>query len=266
MRKLLVQLLIIVAVFFAVLWLFNRPNWMKIFHVEEVTQTTEEKLGKLYWDFFKTLETEETKDSIIAPVDSLLSHICDRNEIDREKIKLHFIRKDEVNAFALPDNHLVIYTGLISDCENEGELAGVIAHELAHMEKGHIMRKLTKEIGLSVLISMTGGQGSPEIIRQAIKILTSTAYDRNLESEADKIGVDYLIKAGIDPESFATFLYRLSAQEKNLPKQVFWVSTHPGSEERSKAILDYASGKTFTEAAVLDSMAWQRLQKHLNMN
>lgn len=96
-------------------------------------------------------------DTVLAPLDSLLSHLCEANDIERDKIKLHVVQSNEVNAFAFPDNHLVVFTSLIAKCENQEELCGVMAHEIAHMQKGHIMKKLVKEVGLSALVGMASG-------------------------------------------------------------------------------------------------------------
>ena len=263
MLKPILQFGAIAALFFLVWFGLDRIDWMTIFQVEKTTKNIEEKLGDLYWDILKKVNDEITDKDVVAPIDSLLTRICERNDIDREKIKLHLVDKDEVNAFALPDYHMVVYTGLIEDCENEAELCGIIAHELAHLEKGHIMQKLVKEIGLAVLISMTSGNGSPEIIKQAVKVLTSSAYDRKLETEADLTGAEYLINAGIDPEAFAAFMFRMSEQEKSLPDQLYWVSTHPGSEERTQAILDYIEDREVKVEMILDSTQWNMLKENL---
>ena len=100
---------------------------------------------------------------------------------DREIIKVHVLNKDEINAFALPNGHLIIYSGLINNSGNQEELTGVICHEIAHIELNHVMKKLIKEIGLSVLISMTTGKGGSEIIKETAKMLSSSAFDRKLE-------------------------------------------------------------------------------------
>jgi predicted Zn-dependent protease len=229
MLKPLLQLALMAICFLGLWFGLTRIDWMTVFNVEEKSQNAEKKLGELYWDILKNMHEEITDKEVTASVDSLITRICTRNDINSEKIKLHLVAKDDINAFALPDYHIVVFSGLIQACENEAELCGVLAHELAHLEKGHIMDKLVKEIGLSVLLSMTTGSGSPEIIRQAIKVLTSSAYDRKLESEADRVGVDYLINAGIDPEGFAELMFRMAADEKDLPDHLFWITTHPGS-------------------------------------
>ena len=263
MKKILIELVISVSLILAV-WLgLSRVDWMKLFNIEQVTQNTEEKIGDLFWKMLKSSETEISSDSIVSPVDSMLTRICTANTIDREKVKLHLLRKDEINAFALPNNHLVIYSGLIAACENEAELYGVIGHELAHMEKNHVMNKLIKEVGLSVLISMTTGNGNADVIKEAIKHLSSTAYDRSLETEADLAAADYLMKAGIDPEPFANFLYRLADETKHLPSQIYWISTHPESKERAEKIIEQIKGKSFPKAEAKDSLRFERLKERL---
>jgi predicted Zn-dependent protease len=236
---------------------------MKLLDIEQTTQNTEEKIGDLFWKMLKSSETEISSDSIVAPVDSMLTRICTTNSIDRKKVKLHLLRKDEINAFALPNNHLVVFSGLIAACENEAEFYGVIGHELAHMEKNHVMNKLVKEIGLSVLISMSTGNVNAEVIKETLKHLSSTAYDRSLETEADLTAADYLINAGIEPEPFANFLYRLADETKNLPNQIYWISTHPESKERAEKIIEHIKGKSFPKAEAKDSLRFERLKERV---
>ncbi len=259
-KKAGLQFLIIIVLFFSILFGLSRINWLSVFKVEQRTQSIEQKLGKVFWKLYSETEEEITSKEITHSIDTLVGVICRKNSIDKSKIKIHILRKDEINAFTLPDNYLVIYSGLITSCENEAELMGVLAHEIAHMEKNHVMKKLVKEIGLSVLISMTSG-GSGEAIKEAAKLLSSTAYDRDLESEADLTSVDYLLKASIDPEQFANFLYRFSEVEKNIPEQAFWISTHPRAKERAEAIIEYLKDKTVTKKLVLNVEQWKRFKE-----
>lgn len=261
MKKILIELVFTVAMMAAVWFGLSQIDWMKLLKIEQTTHDTEEKIGDLFWEMLKTSETEIVSDSVVSPIDSMLTRICTANAIDRKKVKLHLLRKDEINAFALPNNHLVIFSGLIEACENEAELYGVIGHELAHMEKNHVMNKLIKEIGLSVLISMTTGNGNASAIKEAIKHLSSTAYDRKLETEADLSAADYLIKAGIDPESFANFLYRLADETKHLPSQIYWISTHPESKERAEKIIEHIQNKNIPKAEVNDNLGFERLKE-----
>jgi predicted Zn-dependent protease len=264
MKKILTELLVTVMVILAVWFGLSQVDWMKLFNIQQTTQNTEEKIGDLFWKMLQNSENEITSDSIVAPVDSILTRICKANLIDRKKIKLHLLRKDEINAFALPGNHLVIFSGLIPACQNEAELYGVIGHEMAHMEKNHVMNKLVKEVGLSVLISMSTGNGNSEAIKSAIQKISSSAYDRKLETEADLIAVDYLEKTGINPEPFANLLYRLADQTKNLPSQIYWISSHPESKERAEKIIERIKGKDFPKAEVTDSLRFESLKVKVN--
>ena len=257
--KLILKFLFLVGLFFASWFALRQIDWMTVLNVPKMTKSTEEKLGELFWDLFKQTEDQVHSREVEGNIDTLVTHLCRKNNIDRSNIKLHVVRKDMVNAFTLPDDHMVVLTGLIDATENEAELMGVLAHEMAHMQKNHVMKKLMKEIGLSVLISMTNG-GSGEAIRQAVQTISSTAYDRDLEREADITAVDYLINANVDPEGFATMLYRMSDKEKHIPRQLFWITTHPDSKERAEAIIAYVKGKSFEKKAVLSKGLWEELK------
>lgn len=263
MKKILIEFLLSVALIAAVWFGLSRVDWMNLLNIEKTTEATEEKIGDLFWKMLKNTEREISTDSIVAQVDSMLTKICKANSIERSSVKLHILLKDEINAFALPNHHLVIYSGLISSCENEAELCGVIGHELAHMEKNHVMNKLVKEIGLSVLISMSTGNGNADVIKEAIRQLSSTAYDRKLETEADLTAVEYLEKAEIDPEPFANFLYRLADDTKQLPRQIYWISTHPESKERAEEIINNIKNKDYPPSEKIDSLRFEQLKEQI---
>ena len=262
MKKVIVELLIIACIFVTFWFALSKLDWMSIFRIEQISQRTEKKIGDLFVDIIKKSEIEITSSSVRYPIDSMLTRICVKNNIDKKQIKYHIIQKDEINAFALPNNHIVIYTGLIKACENESELCGVLCHEMAHLQKKHVMNKLIKDVGLSVLISMANGNGNGEMIKKTIQHLSSTAYDRNLESEADITAVDYLVKANIDPEPFANFLFR-QADEEKIPSQLYWISTHPESKERSQKIIAHIKSKSIIKAPILEDSTWKLLKKKL---
>lgn len=106
-----------------------------------------------------------------------------------------------------------------------------------------------------------GGQ-SGEVLRSTAKLLSSTAYDRTLESEADKTAVFYLLQSGINPEPFGEFLFRLSKEEE-LPSLTEWVSTHPDSEKRSIQICNWAKegSNNIRFVKILSMKTWKTLQQ-----
>ena len=259
----MIQGIVVLASFFSTWFLLQQVDWMTVFRVEKITEKTEQKLGELFWDFFKRTEKEITDQFVTNTIDSLLTKLCVSNNINKSQIKIYVLDMNEVNAFALPNGRIVIYSGLILAAENHEELSGVISHEIAHIELNHVMKKLMKEIGLTVLISMTTGGSGTDAIREAVKILSSTAFDRNMEREADIKAVDYLIKANIDPEPFAHFLYKLSDSESNVMSYLSWINTHPDSKERSKYIIEHSMNIIQNAEPVITQRTWDMLKGKL---
>ena len=261
-NKTLFQGLILVIAFFAMWFGLSKLDFVGFFEIEKHTTSAENKIGDLIWDQIQETETVVTNDSIVKTLDKLILPICNANGIQRDSLKIHIVEKDEVNAFALPNNHLVVYTGLITDCQKQEALQGVLGHEIAHIENNHVMKKLSKEIGLSVLISATTGGKGGEIVKQVLSTLSSSAYDRTLEKEADMESVKYLLKADINPEPMADFMYEL-AQQQETPDAFAWIATHPESEERAKYILDYLKGKKYQKKQTLTELNWKAFQEQV---
>lgn len=265
MKKALFQGIVTIALFFASWFAMNQIDWVSLFEIQQATDTTEEKIGELFWEITQSTEKENTSPLVKSAVDSIVTKICKENKIERKSIKVHIIEKDDINAFALPNGHLIIYTGLILNSANQEELSGVIGHEIAHIQLNHVFKKLVSEIGLSVLIAMTTGNSNTETIKAALKMLSSTAFDRSLEKEADMKAIEYLMKAKINPEPFANFLFKLSDKENEVTSYLTWISTHPASKERSKYIIESIQGKKLESKSVLAKSTWLTLQEKLKL-
>lgn len=240
-RKFIRQLLVSLLVFAAMLFAFSRIDWMEVFKLRR--SIIEKKLDSVHWELFTPSGTLVGNKMLTAPLDSLLSILCQANGMKRDKVTLYLIRSDEVNAHACPGNRLLVHTALIESCRNAEELCGVLAHELAHIQCGHIMQKLAKEMGTTAMVALIGGNSGTEALAEIMRILSSTAYDRTLEREADRLAVRYLLCAGIDPRPFGEFLERL-AEEENRPSLTEWISTHPNSKERSRLVYSLSDRKS----------------------
>jgi len=263
MKKIFTQGIIIIVLFFSTWFVLRQVNWMTFFKIHKVANKTEEKLGELFWDIFEKSEKENINPFVASSIDSIVTKICSENDINKQTIKVHLFDKDEINAFALPNGHLLIYSGLVLASDNQEELSGVICHEIAHIQLNHVMKKLIKEVGLSVLISMTTGQGGTEIIKETAKLLSSSAFDRSLEKEADIKAIEYLINAKINPEPFANFLYKLSQNEHEAMKYLSWTNTHPASKERAEYIIEYSKNKKTKYEPILSMDTWGKLKEKL---
>ncbi|WP_293892256.1 M48 family metallopeptidase [Flavobacterium sp.] len=261
-KKILLQAVLLVASFFLVWFGFSQVDFMKMFKVEKRTENMEHKLGDMIWKQIEDSEDIVTNDTIVKSLDKLLKPLCDANDIDQDSLKVHIIKKDEINAFALPNNHLVVYTGLIKDCKRQEALQGVLGHEIAHIENHHVMKKLSKEIGYSVLLTAAGGSKGGQMAREILKTLSSSAYDRSLEKEADIASVKYMIEAKIDPRPMADFMYQM-AQDIRIDKSMYWIADHPESEERAKYILEYIKGKKLKSNPTLSEKDWKTFQEQV---
>lgn len=157
------------------------------------------------------------------------------------------IDSDETNAFALPGGFMYVNTGLILVAQNEAELAGVMAHEIAHVAARHATRQKTRSnlIGLASIPLIFAGGGAGFAIQQALRLavpLTMMRFSRSFEAEADYLGLEYLYKAGYDPQAFISFFEQVEAQEKKTPgKLTTALSTHPPTIDRLKNTQDEIS-------------------------
>jgi predicted Zn-dependent protease len=261
--KALPQLVLFVSVFFSTWFLLDRVDFMGALDIGQFSRDNERKLGDLIVETITSEHPELGADSVKGLTAEVLSRLCESNGIPDSSIRLMIVENGDVNAFALPDHRLVVYSGLIAYCRNPEELAGVVGHEMAHIEHHHVMKKLVKEVGISMLVTIAGGQSGGEILRQTVKTLSSTAFDREQESDADTTAVRYMARAGIDPEHLASFLYRLSQEKNDVPKSLEWISTHPNTSDRAAEILKLKNAATFTVRPIADSLAWSAYQRRV---
>jgi predicted Zn-dependent protease len=247
MNKTLFRFLLIVLVGMAIYAGLKEIPWKKIFHIDDVNIEIGKEFGDQMWDAIQQQETLDTNERNNHLVDTLVDIICLQtggnkgkgNQLKREDFKVHVIVKDQVNAFAMPGGHLVVHTGLIEACKSPEQLAGVLAHEMTHITQEHVTKKLVKEVGLGVLASIVGGNG--EIVREVLRHLSSTAYDRSLEKEADLMGAEMLHNVGINPEGMAEFMdYMANLPESKAMENLDWLSTHPDSKDRATEIREAA--------------------------
>ena len=257
MRKIILQTLALVLLFWGAYKLLERIDWIKILHIEAISKYSEDKLGELMWQSILNEHELSYDNTLNSTVDSLVRVICRANDLPAEDYKIHVVRNVEANAFAMPGRYILIYTGLIAQSESAAELAGVIAHELAHINLNHIEQKLMREIGLGMLIGMTTGNSEPGMIQNAIQLLASTAFDRDSEKQADITAVSYMQQAQQNPEHFARILLRISKENPGI--KLSWISTHPESIKRATYIRNHIARNESNFVELMDSEAWKKI-------
>lgn len=180
------------------------------------------------------------------------------------------IDSDEVNAFALPGGFFYVNKGLILAADNEAEVAGVMAHEIAHVAARHAMENQAKgmlaEIGLLAGSIFLGGIGGM-LINNAAQfgaLLGFMKFNRSAETEADVLGVQYLYAAGYDPNAMSTMFEKLSAKNKKKPGTISRLfASHPQSIDRMEATRVLVSRFPEKEEYVLSTSEFQRVKARL---
>ena len=169
-----------------------------------------------------------------------------RNSDAQVPFTIKVVDDDEVNAFALPGGFFFVNSGLIKLAETESELAGVMAHEIAHVTARHGTRQATKGqianyASIPLAIFLPGGwlgYGIYQGVQLAVP-LTFLKFSRGYEKEADFLGLQYLYKSGYDPTSMITFFERIQAQQKRKKSAaVKAFSSHPPTGKRIELIQD----------------------------
>lgn len=196
------------------------------------------KIGKQY-----AMEVEKGSHIITDPVVSEYVNRIGQNIVKNSDCKVPFtvkvIDSDEINAFALPGGFFFVNSGLILAADDEAELAAVMAHETAHVCAHHAMRQMTRanymqiaSIAPMIFIGGWTGYGIYEAASIAVPV-TMLKFSRDFEAQADYLGIQYMYRAGYDPEAMITFFEKIEDLQKHKPGAVAKVfSDHPQTPDR----------------------------------
>jgi len=199
--------------------------------------------GKQY-----SMEVEKSSHLVTDPVVVEYINRVGQNLVKNSDAKFPFTIKvldtDEINAMALPGGFFYVNSGLILACDSEDELAGVMAHEISHVAAHHAAREMTKlnymQIGSIPLMIFTQGTWTGYGIYEAAQLavpMTFLMFSREYEAEADYLGIQYMYRAGYDPQGMVSIFEKLSALEKHKPGALSRAfSDHPATPDRIAAV------------------------------
>src|SRR6202522_4307223 len=179
-------------------------------------------------------------DSVVTEYVNRIGQTLVRNSDAQVPFTIKVIDSDVVNAMALPGGFFYVNSGLILAADEEAELAGVMAHETAHVCAHHAAREMTRmnyaEIGSIPLIIFTQGSWTGYGIYEATQLavpISFLEFSREFEAEADWLGLQYMYKAGYDPQAFIQFFEKIDALEKHKPGTLAKVfADHPRTPDR----------------------------------
>ena len=166
------------------------------------------------------------------------------------------VEDKSINAFAVPGGHTYVNTGLIKAADSETELAAVMAHEINHVVARHSTRQMTQQYGYQLVVGLLlGSQG--DIAKLAADLFGkagSLYYSREMESEADSLGVETMYKAGYNPQGMVTFFKKLEAVGQREPSKIAqFFSSHPQTSERIQEIQQEITAKYPAKSFTADS-------------
>ncbi len=182
-----------------------------------------------------------TDPRVTAVVQEMVDRIGEHGAVEGFEYRVDVIRNDEVNAFALPGGQMMVYTGLLERAESPDQVAGVMAHEIAHVTMRHSMNQLAARAGLGLVVVLVLGDisGWMALAGEAAVLVASNSYSRDQESNADVEGARMLAAAGLNPKGLIGFFELLKLEPgSEMPEGLQWLSTHPEHQARIDRLND----------------------------
>ena len=226
--------LVLLAYFFLLPWMVNKA-------VENFPSDYENKFGKVMFDQVKASEKwDSTQTKLLNDFFESLHFKSNYN------IEILCVKKDEVNAYAMPGGFIVVYEGILKKMKSEEELAGLLAHEFSHIKLKHTLKSTFNNIGFSALLQLVFvgfDESLIGLLGNQTEQLRQLHYSRTLEQEADENGFNLMKEQSLDPNGMVNLFERLKAESSNNVPSI--LSTHPLPEERINYIQDLISKNKF---------------------
>jgi predicted Zn-dependent protease len=217
----------------------------------------EEELGELMkngiWSRFPAVHSYKVDSAMEVITDRLIAGL-DSTEY---RYQFHVIDNEMVNAFTIPGGNIYVFSGLIEKSDSPEEVAAVLAHEMGHAEKRHVVNKIVKEFSIAVVVSILAG-GDPSLIVEIIQQVVGTKFDREQEEEADRFALELLEKSKIDPQHLGDFFAKLNEEDMSYNKNLEILMTHPHNDNRIAKVRNYRSARTFREEPL--NLDWKAVQ------
>ena len=204
--------------------------------LERIPGEWEQSIGHASFDMLISPEELVDDPEVHALLEPITQPLVQAAGTPRYDFRFHILKNESINAFALPGGTIVLHTGLLLEAERPEEIAGVVAHEIAHVVRQHSLRSLVDRLGTLGMLQILFGDatGLLALVTDGGAELLMQKYSRSQETEADRLGIHYLGTAGIDPRGLVEFLSRVEALEASNPMaRMEILNTHPSRPNAS---------------------------------
>lgn len=208
--------------------------------VKAMPASFDEQLGELAVNSMDLGGAPVVDPAIVEPVQRIVARLEQHAGAGAFSFHVQVVRSDTVNAFALPGGEIVVYTGLLEAADAPQQVAGVVAHEMAHVSLRHGLERMVQSLGIAAVVELALGDmaGLSALVLEAARTGALTSYGRDQERAADARGVRTLHASGLSPRAMAEFFAVMRAQQgdaADLPLTE-WLSSHPDLAEREASV------------------------------
>ena len=233
--------------------------------IANIPISVDEKIGKMARDAM-TMDGPRIRDAVVVDaVDTMVRRLADHASRTDVTYEVWVVDAPIVNAFALPGGYIVVYTGLIDRAETPEQLAGVIAHEMAHVTGRHGLQRVAQSAGVIIVVDLMLGDitGLIALGVELMKHAAQSQYSRDQETEADIEGVRMLDAANIDPAGLVQFFEMLEKDKEMITLPIAWMSSHPQHADRVASIQQQIATLGERKYTPL-SVDWAAVQAHVD--
>ena len=238
-KPVVIGLALLALLFGGLVLLWTQKDRIAEYIADRIPVSWETQFGDQVYKQFENDGTILTNSAWDGPVSNITSRLVPVVQKSGYEFKFHIKQDTNVNAFAIPGGHVVILTGLLEHADSAEEVAGVLAHEIAHVTRRHSLRNIIKSAGLLVVLQAVLGDTSGlfGMAAEASRYLLEQKFSRDFEREADDTGWAYLVEANIDPRGMTRFFEKLKQLVADsgmavMENSLSLVNTHPTSHER----------------------------------
>lgn len=255
---------IVVASVLLLVGLFFGVRYAGSAAVTAVPVSVDKQIGKHAYQGMDVGGPEVKDEVVVSAMQKIVDRLAPHAAIEGMDFEIHVVDSSQVNAFALPGGVMVVFTGLIEHADEPEQVAGVLAHEMAHATMRHGLERISQSLGMAAAINLLLGnvEGLVVLGSELFQMATINSYSRGQETEADSEGVRMLHAAKIDPLGLAQFFEILKEEGNDVPDGLEWISTHPDHDARIMNIRGLVGELSPQDYEPLD-LDWEDIKKRV---